>query len=298
MGDYTAIDGLHDSYTVMRDIWQGWISDTSKSDDAPAFQWMRPDSLEGIPATNWETILKVAELSAYNANLGVLQHLRTLVNAYPDVATRGGSVDPDYWPGFAAFTIARSILEGTALVRWLLDADVAHHDRAERSARLILWSAHHDNQWQLSADPAERRQTHRTPQDLKTIIEGAGFTVASGRRGQLVVGKSFGHTEVIDSAFGEWGKQLYRRWSGAAHHAPWVLGPNTRHQLAADGGGLWVNSTRQEGAHIELAADVADAILKAGNTLGVYWGRVPGMLHDQISDLAVSLRATAPGIDT
>lgn len=264
-----AADELHGIYSGLSDAWRTWMSDKSIGENSPAVQWLR-DDLPDTTVTMLELLLKGIELSVTQTGLAVRDHLDSLTSAYPTPAIRQAAPETSPWPGSSAFTLARSILEGTALITWLLDDTVDHNERARRSARLILWSAHHGTKW---ADATGNTHVQiATPDYWKQIIEEAGIPVATVQ-GQLVVERRFQHTEVISTAFGDHGKHLYSRWSGAAHHAPWVLTPGTYLRPDENGGGHYMGTSPHLADHVDAAADVSDLLLTSSESIRTYWGR-------------------------
>jgi hypothetical protein len=165
---------------------------------------------------------------------------------------------------------------------------------ARRSARVILWSAHFGTKWVNATG-----NTHlpvATPDYWKQIIEDAGFLVTRPQN-QLVVDKAFGQTEVIFSAFGSWGKNLYNRWSGEAHHAPWVLTPAVYLRPDEDGGGLYMGTNGRLADHLDAAADVSDLLLASSQAIRTYWGRANAdQRRDEIEAEAAQLRVDAAHI--
>lgn len=282
-----AAEGLHAIYSDLADSWHAWISDKSIGDQAPAADWIR-DNLPDTSVTKREVLLKGIELSVMQTCLAVLDHLHSLTNAYPAPAVSRVAPETSPWPGSSAFTLARSVLEGAASITWLLDDMSDHGERARRSARLILWSAHHGTRW---ANATGQAQNHiATPDHWKETIEGAGFSVTTAR-GQLVVDQPFQHTEVIGTAFGDHGKHLYNRWSGAAHHAPWVLTPGNYLRPDESGDGHYMRHEPQLADHLDTAAEISDILLTSSAAIRTYWGRVGSdTRREHIRALAAQLR--------
>lgn len=116
-------------------------------------------------------------------------------------------------------------------------------------------------------------------------------------QGQLAVGRRFQHTEVISTAFGEHGKHLYSRWSGAAHHAPWVLTPGTYLRPDENGGGHYMGTSSRLADHVDAAADVSDILLTSSEAIRTYWGRTDtDQRRQQISVRTAELRTDAAQI--
>jgi hypothetical protein len=288
-----ATEALHGIYAGLSDAWRTWASDKSIGENPPAVQWIA-DDLPDTPVTMREVLLKGIELSVAQTGLAVRDHVDSLASAYPTPAIRQAAPETSRWPGTSAFTLARSILEGTALITWLLAGTANDDERARRSARLILWSAHHGTRWANATGNTHERID--TPDYWKQTIEEAGFPVTTVR-GQLVVDKPFQHTDVISTAFGDHGKHLYNRWSGAAHHAPWVLTPGTYLRPDESGGGHFMGTSSRLADHVDAAADVSDLLLTSSDSMRTYWGRAgPDQRREEIRAEALQLRVEAAQI--
>jgi hypothetical protein len=267
-----AAEELRGIYSVLSDAWRAWISDKSIGGNCPAVQWLSND-LPETTVTTAEVLLMGVEFTVMQTGLAIRDHLNSLSSAYPTSAIRRAAPATWPWPGSSAFTLARSILEGSGLITWLLDGAVDHNERMRRSARLILWSAHHGNTWATWADAAGNTPKQiASPDHWKRMVEEAGLPVTTWR-GQFVVERPFRHTEVIRAAFGGHGIHLYNRWSGATHHAPWVLTPGTYLRPDENGRGLYMGTSSGLADHVDAAADVSDMILTSSESIRTYWGR-------------------------
>lgn len=288
-----ASNHLHRTYAGLAGTWQTWLSDKTLGQNCPAVRWMAnvPDD---APVTSREVLLKGIELTVSQTGLAIRDHLDSLSSIYPTRASRQADPKTSAWPGSSAFTLARSVLEGTAMITWLLDDRTDDEERARRSARVILWSAHFGTKWVNATGNAHAQVA--TPDHWKRIIEDAGLLVTRPQN-QLVVDKAFSQTEVISSAFNTWGKNLYNRWSGEAHHAPWVLTPATYLRPAEGGGGHHMGMDSRLADHLDAAADVSDLLLVSSQAIRTYWGRVNvDPQRDEIETEATQLRVDSTRI--
>lgn len=117
--DHSTLDLLTWAYCSLRDTWHALNTDEECDEAAPWNQWMLNDG----PVTEREMLLQVAEVAAADAGKSVLHHLRLLAMSYPPDALADDGMDPDSWPGFASYTLARAVLEGAAAIAWLLPPD-------------------------------------------------------------------------------------------------------------------------------------------------------------------------------
>lgn len=252
------------------------------------------------PVTEREMLLQVAEVAAADAGKSVLHHLRLLAMSYPPDALADDGMDPDSWPGFASYTLARAVLEGAAAIAWLLPPDA--DERCRRSARFQLWSACEERKGGL-APPAGRPGSVEA---LQEIVEGAGFqTRRYGRATDgvqdiaLIVNgdpRPFYASEPVRTLLGPRGKTYYHGWSGTAHHAPWALTPWTRICIADNDTGWSLSTYVFEDKHVELAADIATVLRAAGGAVGEFYGRQTSAYLKHCADIDTYLRCQVPVI--
>jgi hypothetical protein len=291
------MDHLTWAYCSLRDAWQTLSTDKDCDEAAPWNQWMNAST---GPVTEREILLQVAQLAAADAGKSVLHHLRLLARAYPPDALADDGLDPNGWPGFASYTVARAVLEGAAVIAWLLQPD--HDERCRRSARLQLWSACELRKGAL-APPAGQPGSVEA---IQAIVEGAGFEVREFGRateggrdvGVVIDGqpRPFYTSEAVRTLLGPRGKAYYHGWSGTAHHAPWALMPWTTIRRADNDAGLHLSTSVFEDKHVELAADIATVIRAAGISVGDFYGRETNMYLKLCTDVDTHLRAQIPSI--
>lgn len=135
-GDST-IDHLNWAYCSLRDAWHVLSTDQARDESAPWHQW-QAEAAEDNPATARDLLLTVAEWDAADAVKSVLHHVKLLALAYLPAALTDEGLDWRGWPGFSSYTVARAILEGAALINWLLQPDAS--ERTCRSAPATLVS--------------------------------------------------------------------------------------------------------------------------------------------------------------
>lgn len=143
-------------------------------------------------------------------------------------------------PRSAAFTVARSILEGVSMFAWVCDAGVTQTERLRRTASISIWSAHY-------ADIAHGSST-------EPLVKARAKTADVGDPNW------FNPTRVIKVALGASGSRLYAVWSGRAHHAPWAGLPGLLQRDHGDA--VAYSSALEQPAQLELAADVTMLIRK------------------------------------
>lgn len=293
VGDST-MDHLTWTYGALRDAWHALSTDQNCDESAP---WNQPQpGVAKDRVSERVMLLTMAEWSAANAGKSVLHHLRLLALAYPPVAFSDEGVDSRGWPGFASYTVARALLEGAAVIDWLLQADP--DERCCRAARLQLWSVCEQRRGGLGAAPGQPGSVER----VRAIVEGAGFEVREyGRQAELgvVTGgqpRGFYPSQAVVGLLGERGKVLYHGWSGSSHHAPWALMPWTSMRVAEDDAGLHLSTFTFEDKHVELAADVTEVLRAAGNSLGRFYGRNTNAYDECCVDVGTHLRSLIPVI--
>lgn len=294
--DYSTLDHLTWAYCSLRDAWLALSTDESCDEAAPWNQWKSDDGL----VTEREMLLQVAELAAVDAGKSVLHHLRLLAMAYPPDALADDGMDPNGWPGFASYTLARTVLEGAAATAWLLQPD--SDERCRRSARFQLWSACELRKGGL-APPAEQPGSVEA---VQAIVEGAGFRTreygraTDGIRDIAVIingdPRPFYPSEAVRALLGPQGKTYYHSWSGTAHHAPWALTPWTTIRLADNDTGLSLSTYTFEDKHVELAADIATVLHAAGATVCEFYGRRTNAYLQTCTDIDTHLRTQIPAI--
>jgi len=292
------MDHLTWAYCSLRDAWQTLSNDEDCDDDAPWNQWMSGETDD--PVTEREMLLQKAQLAAADAGKSVLHHLRLLARAYPPDALADDGLDPNDWPGFASYTLARAVLEGAAVSTWLLTPDP--DERCRRSARLELWSA---CERRKDGPPLPAGQPGSV-EAIQAIVEGAGFEVRefgrateSGRDVGVVIDehpRSFYTTEAVRNLFGQQGKTYYHDWSGTAHHAPWALMPWTTIRRNDDDTGLHLSTSVFEDKHVELAADLAVVLRAAGVSIGDFYGRDTSTYLKICTNVDTHLRSQIPAI--
>jgi len=291
------MDLLTWAYCSLRDAWRSLSNDEDCDEAAPWNQWLEGT---GDPVTECEMLLQKAQWTAADAAKSVLHHLRLFARAYPPDAFADDGLDPNGWPGFASYTLARVVLEGAAISAWLLTPDP--DERCRRSARLELWSAcerRKDGHSPLSGQPG-------SVEAVQAIVEGADFEVRefgraaeSGRDVGVVIDghpRPFHTTEAVRTLLGPQGKTYYHSWSGAAHHAPWALIPWTRMHLADNDAGLHLSTLVLEDKHVELAADIATVLRAAGTSVGDFYGRETSTYLKICTDVDTHLRTQIPAI--
>lgn len=286
------MDHLTWAYCSLRDAWQAMSTDEDCDEAAPWNQWLQDEG--DSPVTEREMLLQAAQLAAADAGKSVLHHLRLLARAYPPNAPTETDVNPNNWPGFASYTLARAVLEGAAVIGWLLQSDP--DERCLRSARLHLWSACELRNGR-SHPPAGQPGSVEA---MRAIVEGAGFRVRETGRPTdgvrdiaVIVNESprpFYTSETVRALLGQQGKAYYHGWSGTAHHAPWALTPWTSFRRADDDMGLSLSTFIFEDKHVELAADVATVLRAAGVAVGDFYGRRTSAYIQTCTDVDVHLR--------
>ncbi|MEV6620297.1 hypothetical protein AB0M83_13065 [Amycolatopsis sp. NPDC051106] len=287
------------AYQVVRDAWHALSMDQQCDESAPWDQW---EPLEGPDesAGGRTRLLVEAEISANNAVRGVLHHLRSLAMIYPPDALQDSGLHPNGWPGFAAFTLARTLLEGTALAAWLLPADPG--ERLYRSARFHLWSACEQRSGGATIPPDERgsvEYTQRLAKDAGFDVRPFGKDYGHGRNIAIYQGgqpKPFHSLAPVRCLIDVDGKSLYHQWSATAHYASWAHQPWTSLSLARGETGLLASTLAFEDKHVELAADVSSIVREAGNAVGTYYGRKTESFADRLEQVETHLRTQIPTI--
>lgn len=296
--EYSTLNHLTWAYCSLRDAWQALSTDEDCDEAASWNQWMS-DVSDG-PVTEREMLLQVAQLAAADAGKSVLHHLRLLAMAYPQDALADDGLDPNGWPGFASFTLARAVLEGAAATAWLLQPDPG--ERCRRSARLQLWSACEARKGGLASPSGQAGSVDA----VQAIVEGAGFQTreygraTDGVRDVAVIvngePRPFYPSEAVRTLLGVQGKTYYHGWSGTAHHAPWALTPWTTIRYADNDMGLSLPTYTFEDKHVELAADTATVLHAAGAAVGRFYGRRTDVYLKTCADIGVHLRTQIPAI--
>lgn len=270
MTDLRAIDALHMAYTDLRNAWRDTLQDRRIGENPPSSG--RVIEPEGTPFTAKELLLHGAELMAVDASKSVLHHLRGLTKMYrAEPGEPGGYLDRDEWPGTAAYSAARALLEGAAMTTWLMAPGIDLDERVLRASLIGLWSANEDRR-PPSPDPEVWKL-----KDWKDAVKSCGLEVheAKWKLGVKVGGKVryFGQTDMISEAFGQPGSTLYREWSGVAHHAAWAVGHRSVYKIAEDGGGVHSHTKMGQNWHAFMAANVAEVVAWAGEAMAGYWAR-------------------------
>ncbi|MFC6091068.1 hypothetical protein [Saccharothrix lopnurensis] len=289
MTDLRVIDALHMAYADLRAAWRSTLQDRRRGEDAPGFEWVIGP--EGSPITDKELLLQGAELMAVDASKSVLHHLRCLAKVYRADGVPGDELAPDEWPGTGAYSAARAVLEGAAMVVWLMAPDIDLDERVLRAGLIGLWSAKEDRR-PPSTDP-----NVWTLEDWKKAVRSCGLEVkeAGYKLGVKVDGKvrTFGQAGVIRETLGQPGGALYAEWSGVAHHAAWAVGNWSAYEIAEDGGGVHSRTKLGQKRHTLMAADVADALARAGEAMAGYWARDCDELSTACSQTAAFMRECA-----
>ncbi|MET7994467.1 hypothetical protein ABZU76_26600 [Amycolatopsis sp. NPDC005232] len=288
-GEIWLVDFLHRGYQELREAWAVFLADPSRDHTAPGFLWK--EAPEDAPITPRDVFLQVGELVAINAAKCVLHYLHALAKAYSCERMPEGDPNPDDWPSTAVFTLARGMLEATAVVTWLMDPLLAEQDRMFRAAQITLWSEKNDR-----TRPAT--ETAAAVNRWTTAAEAIGFEVKDAGRWKVRVGlagefKTFGHSSVIRDVFGQVGADRYAHWSGVAHQAAWALAPWTSVRIEEDGMGAYSSTARGETDHLDLGVAVAEIVAAAGKSIAGYWGRGIDDLREVTSALAGEFREGA-----
>lgn len=299
VADPSTMDNVTWAYRSLRDAWHVLNTDTTCAEAAPWNQWVSAAAADD-PISDREILLQVAQLAAADAGRSVLHHLRLLARAYPPDAFTDDRLDPNDWPGFATFTLARTALEGAAVIAWSLQEDA--DERCLRSARLQLWSACEHRRTGLSAPSGQPGSVEY----VRAIVEAAGFEVREcgrdtefGKDLAVAIGgqpRPFYAAEAVRDLLGAQGVTYYRGWSGTAHHAPWAVVPWTSIRLAHNEAGLNLSTYVFEDKHVELAADVAVVVRAAGISVGTFYGRNTTTFHQVCTDVEAHLRDQTPVI--
>jgi hypothetical protein len=267
--DMRVIDALHLAYANLRSAWRNTVQDRRIGENPPSGE--RLIGPEGSPITDKELLLHGAELMAVDASKSVLHHLRSLAKMYRADGELGDELDRDEWPGTGAYSVARAVLEGTAMVAWLMAPDIDLDERVLRASLIGLWSANEDRR-PPSPDP-----NVWTLEDWKKAVTSCGLEVkeAGYKLGMKVDGKvrTFGQSSVIRETLGQPGGALYAEWSGVAHHAAWAVGNWSAYEIAEDGGGVHSHTKLGQKRHALMASDVAKVVAQAGEAMAGYWAR-------------------------
>lgn len=289
MIDLRAIDALYMAYANLRTAWRNTLQDRCRGENAPGFQ--RVIGPEGSPITDKELLLQAAELMAVDASKSVQHHLRCLAKLYRADGEPGDELDPDEWPGAGAYSMARAVLEGTAMVALLMAPDIDQEERVLRASLIGLWSANEDRR-PPSTDPDVW-----TVEDWIKAVESCGLEVkkAGYKLGVKAGGKvrTFGQTDMIRETLGQPGSTLYGAWSGVAHHAAWAVGDWSVYEFAEDGGGVHSHTKLGQKRHALMAADVAEVLARAGEAMARYWARDCDDLSAVCSQMAAFMRECA-----
>ncbi|WP_143086629.1 hypothetical protein [Lentzea flaviverrucosa] len=282
-------DALHLAYAALRTGWRDTLQDRRSGENAPGFE--RVIGAEDAPITDKELLLQGAELMAVDASKSVLHHLRSLTKMYRADGGPGAELDQDEWPGTGAYSVARAVLEGTAMVAWLMAPDIDLDERVLRASLVGLWSAKEDRR-PPSADPDVW-----TEEDWKKAVTSCGLEVkeAGYKLGVKVDGKvrTFGQSSVIRETLGQSGSALYAEWSGVAHHAAWAVGNLSAYQIAEDGRGFRSHTKRGYKRHLGMAAEVAEVLVQAGEAMAGYWARDCDDLSAVCLEMAARMRDCA-----
>lgn len=211
----STLDILTQTYGALRDNWWNLCTETSCDSSAP---WVREGNCSTLSDSTSKAcadLLKNAQETADSAGRSVLNHLKLLAMAYP----AEGEHDDALFPGLAPFSLARTLLEGAAVLKWSLTPDL--DKRLQRSARLQLWSAGEAQRARGASDSSEPLAA------AEKLVKAAGFEVRDGRfpsQRLIVVNgstqKTFQPSEAIEDLLQKRGLALYQSWSGYAHHAP------------------------------------------------------------------------------
>jgi hypothetical protein len=132
---------------------------------------------EGSPSKRWQAdtqqpgrlyeqaLRQYAEMAAVQAESAAIAHLRLLARAYWPNLANPDPEDQEDWPSEAVFPPARAVLEGLAIVGWLLNPDVEGDERRDRVSRLMVWST----------------------RDWVEVVEKAGAVVPRDKRGKPIL---------------------------------------------------------------------------------------------------------------
>jgi hypothetical protein len=297
--DASTLDHLTWAYQSLRDAWLTLCLDRECDTAAPWKLWR-----SGLPTSlneAQETLLHVAEFTAADAAKSVLHHLRLLARSYPPEALADDGLDPDMWPGFASYTLARGVLEGAAKVVWLAQPLPTPLDLVRNSARLHLWSVSEEQKSPHYAPPPPGEPS--AAERMRLLVEAAGFEVKATGRGKADLAvvidgdpRAFHQGAAIVNLLGDHGKALYHSWSSVTHQAPWALAPWTSVEVDDDANGIVFYTSNFEDKHVELAADVAEIVAAAGKRYGEYYGRRSDEFTTACANVASHMRSHIPAI--
>jgi hypothetical protein len=124
---------------------------------------------------------------------------------------------------FAPWTMARAVLETSALSCWLLDTKITTHKRVGRSLALRYEGLVQENKFgQAAALPVETAKANARIEEVEAMAEGLGFAKLQGGKGERTgIGQVMPSvTEVIRATLNE--EANYRLFSAMAHGHSWA----------------------------------------------------------------------------
>jgi hypothetical protein len=286
--DLRAIDALHMAYANLRNAWRDTLQDPRSGDNAPGNERLRAP--KDAPITDKDLLLHSAELMAVDASKSVLHHLRCLAKVYRADGELGEELGRDEWPGTGAYSLARAVLEGSAMMALLMAPDIDLDERVLRACLIGLWSAKEDRR------PPSTNPDVWTLENWKDAVKSCGLEVkeVGYKLGVKVDGKvkTFGQTDMIRQTLGQPGATLYGAWSGVAHHAAWAVGHWSVYEIGEDGG-LHSHTKLGQRRHALMAADVAEVLVQAGEAMAGYWARDCDDLSTVCAQVAEFMRECA-----
>ncbi|WP_147251789.1 hypothetical protein [Blastococcus sp. TF02-8] len=301
----TFTEFIHYQYRAMHDQLTECAQNAERDENAPAFTsealYAQP---EDAPHTSEETLNMAARIIVAGLGIRVRQHVGALALTYApsDPAPEWGGIPFDVrecWPGSAAFTIARSVLEGVSSACWILAPSAEPVTRLRRVACIELWSAYNNDMagMQPSMLPSTR-----------DLVQGAGFDISekNNRQPGLKEGDgrplSFSYQVAVREVFDQEGVAWYKRWSGRAHHALWASRNTIGYQEEARdaGPGFSFKSSMEVPAHVDLASNMASVLARYVDDMATFYGRTfdGTALHNQAAFLktkAAEARAATAG---
>lgn len=271
-----VLDELVRVFLGLRDAWRAALNVRECADGAP-WQWASEEP-DDVPITAADMLIMSAQESGMLAAQGVTQHLGLLARAYwLDPADPDGP-ESDRWLYGAPFAPARAVIEGTAIVGWLLDPSIEHSERACRGAMLGLWSR--PSEWEDDARAAGL--------DIRTDERGVRFVWTGEGARPLSL-----HT-MIKATHGAKVTRTYGRWSKLLHYDPHLIGRGTCY-LMEDRGRVGVGVMRED-EHLVVAAEVASALAAAARAQAGYFGRSAADLLRMSEEIVTMVQAQFPAV--
>ena len=127
---------------------------------------------------------------------------------------------------FAAFTLARGVIESAATATWLFDANIGMKERVERGMSLRLVGLEDQQKLSLAAGPDANEATRKIADRIKDMITDADARGMEPHRNRRSRVDGFGskmprRLELVSSVPG--GEFDYRLMSAVAHGHSWAL---------------------------------------------------------------------------